>query len=106
MEPKKILESDVLDILFEDRNKEYGAYDLRRSYNKRIGKALIITASVALLALVGSVLASSMKSDGPKKAKITEVTLQDIKQEEKKIEPPPPPPPKQEPPKVEMKQFT
>jgi periplasmic protein TonB len=106
MEANKILSADVLDIIFEDRNKDYGAYDLRKSYNKRIIRALVITGSVALLALLGSVLASTMKSSGPKKAKITEVTLQDIKQEEKKIEPPPPPPPKQEPPKVEMKQFT
>jgi protein TonB len=106
MEANKILSADVLDIIFEDRNKDYGAYDLRKSYNKRIIRALIITGTVALLALLGSVLASTMKSSGPKKAKITEVTLQDIKQEEKKIEPPPPPPPKQEPPKVEMKQFT
>ena len=106
MEANKILSADLLDIVFEDRNKDYGAYELRRSYNKRITRALVITASVALLALLGSVLASSMKSSGPKKAKISEVTLQDIKQEEKKIEPPPPPPPKQEPPKVEMKQFT
>jgi protein TonB len=106
MEANKILTADLLDIVFEDRNKEYGAYELRRSYNKRIARALIITASVALLALLGSVLASSMKSSGPTKFKNTEVTLQNIKQEEKIIEPPPPPPPKQEPPKVEMKQFT
>jgi protein TonB len=39
MEPNKILQSDVLDILFEDRNKEYGAYELRRKYNKRITMA-------------------------------------------------------------------
>ncbi len=107
MEPNKILQSDLLDIVFEDRNKESGAYELRRSYNKRIGRALIITASVALLALLGTVLANTMKSTGPKKVKMTDVTLQDIKQEEKKIEPPPPPPPpKPDPPKVEMKQFT
>jgi protein TonB len=107
MEPNKILQSDLLDIVFEDRNKEYGAYELRRSYNKRIGRALIITASIAALAFLGSVLANTMQSSGPKKVKMTDVTLQDIKQEEKKIEPPPPPPPpKPDPPKVEMKQFT
>ncbi len=106
MEANKILSADLLDILFEGKNKDYGAYDLRRTYNKRIIRALIITASVALLALLGSVLASNMKNKSDKKVKISEVTLQDIKQEEKKIEPPPPPPPKQEPPKVEMKQFT
>jgi protein TonB len=107
MEANKILSADVLDILFEGRNKDYGAYDLRRTYNRRIGRALIITAAIALLALLGSILASSGNTGGKKKVKQQEVNLQDIKQEEKKIEPPPPPPPKQpDPPKVEMKQFT
>ena len=106
MEANKILSADILDLLFEGKNKDYGAYDLRKTYNKRIIRALIITASIALLALLGSVLASSMNNNGKNKVKINEVTLQDIKQEEKKIEPPPPPPPKQDPPKVEMKQFT
>jgi len=106
MEANKILSADVLDILFEGKNKDYGAYDLRKTYNKRILRALLITAAVALLALLGSILASNAKGTGKSKKKITEVNLADIKQEEKKIEPPPPPPPKQEPPKVEMKQFT
>jgi len=29
MEAKQILKSDLLDILFEGKNKEYGAYELR-----------------------------------------------------------------------------
>jgi len=106
MEANKILSADILDLLFENRNKDYGAYDLRKTYNRRITRALIITASVALLAIGGSILASSLDSSNNKKVKINEMTLQDIKQEEEKKEPPPPPPPKQEPPKVEMKQFT
>ncbi len=106
MEANKILSADILDLIFEDRNKAYGAYDLRKTYNRRIARALIITASIALLAVLGSVLASNFKGSGKEKVKISEVTLQNIKEEEKKIEPPPPPPPKQEPPKVEMKQFT
>src|SRR6266550_1613676 len=106
MEANKILSADVLDLIFEDRNKDYGAYDLRKTYNRRISRALIITASLAILALVGSVLASTLNSNNNKKLKMQEITLQDIKQEEEKKEPPPPPPPKQEPPKVEMKQFT
>ena len=106
MEPNKILQADLLDIVFEDRNKDYGAYELRRSYNKRIGRALIITASIAALAFLGSVLANNMGGTTKQKVKMTDVTLQDIKQEEKKIETPPaPPPPKPDPPKVEMKQF-
>jgi len=108
MEANKILSADVLDLVFEGRNKDYGAYDLRKTYNRRITRALIITASVAVLALGGSFLASAMKGKEDKKVKMNEMTIQDVKQEEKKEPPPPPPPPppKQEPPKVEMKQFT
>lgn len=108
MEANKILSADLLDIVFEGRNKEYGAYELRRTYNRRITRALIITASVAGLALLGSVISSQMKNSKDNRVKQSEMTIQDVKQEEKKEPPPPPPPPppKQEPPKVEMKQFT
>lgn len=107
MEANKILSSDVLDLIFEDRNKEYGAYQLRKTYNKRIMMALIITASVALLALLGSVLASTLKSNDDDKVEIREVTIEEIKPEEELKELPPPPPPKPpDPPKIEMKQFT
>ncbi len=106
MEANKILSADILDLIFEDKNKDYGAYHLRKTYNKRITRALIITASVALLAIGGSLLASNLKSSDDKKVKMQEITLTEVKQEEKKIIPPPPPPPKVEPPKVEMKQFT
>jgi len=108
MEANKILSADLLDLIFEGKNKEYGAYYLRKTYNSRITRALIITASVAALALIASILATVMKSDKDKKVALQEMTIQDVKQEEKKEPPPPPPPPppKQEPPKVEMKQFT
>lgn len=106
MEANKILSADLLDIVFDGKNKDYGAYDLRKTYNKRIVRALIITAAVALLALLGSVLASNGNND-KNKVKISEVNLAEIKQEEKKIETPPPPPPKPpDPPKVKMEQFT
>src|SRR5688572_26508314 len=107
METNKILSADVLDIVFEGRNKDYGAYELRRSYNKRIGRALIITGSIAALALIGSYLSSAMSSDD-KDFKIDEVNIQNIqeKKDEPPPPPPPPPPPKPDPPKVEMKQFT
>ena len=106
MEPNKILSADILDLVFEGRNKEYGAYDLRKTYKRRLGRALLITSAIAILALGGSLLASAKKSN--KNLKMQEMTIQDLKQDEKKEPPPPPPPPppKQEPPKVEMKQFT
>ena len=40
MKPELILKADMLDILFENRNKEYGAYPLRRDYNGRLCAAL------------------------------------------------------------------
>ncbi|MFY8127056.1 MAG: energy transducer TonB [Chitinophagaceae bacterium] len=39
MKPENILKSDYLDILFENKNKDYGAYDLRKTYPKRLLKS-------------------------------------------------------------------
>src|SRR6201986_576292 len=41
MEINKILNADILDIIIEGKNKEYGAYDLRKTYNRRLWKAII-----------------------------------------------------------------
>jgi len=85
MKPEKIMESDVLDIIFENRNKEYGAYELRRNYNTRIGKALGITAMV----VVAFGLMQSFKVP-VKKGKITDLIIEadvriaDVKPEEEK----------------------
>lgn len=49
MEANSILTANILDILFDGRNKEYGAYDLRKTYEKRIGFALGITIIVILI---------------------------------------------------------
>src|SRR5258708_36860647 len=53
MEIQQIPRADLLDILFEGRNKDYGAYDLRKTYNGRLTKALMLTGAVCL-ALIGS----------------------------------------------------
>jgi len=49
MLPEKILQSDVLDILFENMNKEYGAYELRRFYHNRLYKAMGVTILLSLM---------------------------------------------------------
>ncbi len=106
MDINKILNADILDIIFEGRNKEYGAYDLRKTYNKRLWVAIISMVALLLLLFVGYLVAGVI-NNGPKKQAMTvqDVQLEDVK-EEKKNEPPPPPPPKVEPPKVEMAKFT
>jgi protein TonB len=108
MEINKILSADVLDIIFEGRNKDYGAYQLRKTYNRRLMTALIVTASVILLSFGGYILSTLFDKDDSKQDMVVQdVQLEEIKQEEKKEEPPPPPPPKPpEPPKVEMAKFT
>ena len=42
MNSNPILKSDILDIIFEKRNKEYGAYILRKFYDNRLKRALVI----------------------------------------------------------------
>lgn len=107
MEANQILKSDLLDLLFEDRNKAYGAYELRRSYSKRIRNALLITFAALVLIFLAAFVSQRVNTDEGKTVQVQDLTLEEIKQEEKKEEPPPPPPPpKVEPPKVEMTKFT
>jgi len=108
MEANKILSADVLDIIFEGRNKDYGAYDLRKTYNKRLITSLLVVAAICLLLFLGYLGSSLLEKNAEKNAVVVQdVQLEEIKQEEKKEEPPPPPPPKPpEPPKVEMAKFT
>ncbi len=64
METNKILSVDLIDILFDGRNKTYGAYELRKTYSKRINRALVITISAAALICGSAILANSSKKNG------------------------------------------
>ena len=48
MLPDKILQSDMLDILFENKNKAYGAYALRKSFNKTMASSIGVTLFIAM----------------------------------------------------------
>lgn len=106
MDVNKILSTDLLDLIFEGRNKEYGAYELRKQYNRRLTKALVITFGSLILIFLTSFLVNVAKEMNKGKVDVQEVQLADIKQEEKNEPPPPPPPKPPEPPKVEMAKFT
>ncbi|HVG41821.1 MAG TPA: hypothetical protein VM888_09440, partial [Chitinophagaceae bacterium] len=106
MEANKILGADILDLLFEDRNKAYGAYELRKTYNRRIMIALGITGAIFLIILLGSILSDTLASSADDKLNVRDVVVEDLKQKEPEPELPPPPPPKQEPPPVETVKFT
>jgi len=105
MELNKILSADILDILFDGRNKDYGAYDLRKTYNKRIKFSMGGMILICVLMLVGSLIANSTKKSKTELV-VADVSLENVKEEKKPEPPPPPPPPKQEPPKVEITKFT
>lgn len=72
MEKNLILKTDILDIIFEKRNKLYGAYDLRKFYPHRLKLALgfmfIIAISFSAFTFI------------PKKEKEVVVKVYDIKE--------------------------
>jgi periplasmic protein TonB len=51
MEPNDMLYADPLDILFENRNKSYGAYPLRKYYAQRLYISMGVTLSIVALGI-------------------------------------------------------
>jgi periplasmic protein TonB len=108
MEATKILNADILDLLFDGRNKAYGAYNLRKTYNMRITAALMITTGIAAFLFLMSFVANSLEGTKKTVLEIPDVVLVEIPQEEpEEITPPPPPLPQhQQAQQVEMTRFT
>lgn len=105
MEPNKILQSDILDIIFEDRNKSYGAYELRKGYSGRLTKALIITGSILLLIFIGTILTNFINDNSKKTVDVVDTQMAEIKTDEPPPPPPPPPPVPPPPPEIKQVQF-
>jgi len=105
MDAKEILRASQLDILFDGKNKAYGAYALRKTYNKRIELAMLGTSIIVLLFVGGTLLTKSKHSAPPVIFETTPVHLSAMKKpaEKPKVIPPPP---AAEPPKLEMAQLT
>jgi protein TonB len=88
-----------IDIVFEGRNKAYGAYELRQENSKTSVRALLIGAVVFILAvsapLIYNLIPDMSTDDANLDQKIVTIKLppKDIP---KDIPPPPPPPPKQD----------
>ena len=102
MTNKEILQADLLDILFEHRNKLYGAYALRKSYAHRLGLALGVALSIVLLFVFMSFINKNKSTEGrnkkdPDAFQFTQIDLS--KPDEPK---PPEPKPEIKPPKAEV----
>jgi len=86
------------DIVFANRNKEYGAYDLRRKYSRTMTISMAIGLVIVLLAVIIPYIKA--KNIAQIKARdANEIIAQmanDINQEEAAPPPPPPPPPPSE----------
>lgn len=108
MDVNKILSADLLDIIFDGRNKEYGAYELRKSYNKRLMIALIAMVVLSSLIFISALVADKVKDKKAVMAQVEDVQLSEVKERNEPPPPPPPPPPPKppEPPKVEIAKFT
>jgi len=94
MEPDKILSASILDLVFDGRNKDYGAYELRFTYPRRVKKSLIAVFVVAAIAMAGAALANSFKTKEVGRVVTTVYSIPDLPPQEKKIPPPEPPKPK------------
>lgn len=107
MEKSNILNADVLDILFDGRNKEYGAYDLRRTYNKRMVTSITVMLSTVCIVSMSFAFAGK-KTDDDTPYMTKDIELASVETPKKPIEVPPPPAPKSPAPPshIEMKQFT
>jgi protein TonB len=108
MDPKQILNSSYLDILFEGKNKKYGGYELRKKYPRRAAVAGLL----AILA-VGGVFGAMLIKPKPKDDGIyndvpvvTEMQNLEPPPPLKENEPPPPPPPAAPPPMKPTVKFT
>src|SRR5690348_1504466 len=94
------------DLVFENRNKEYGAYQIRKNYEKLIATAMLYTLAIIVLGVGVPLIVNyiSEKVGANKKVMSEEVTLAEPPPIDKTIPPPPPviPPP----PVVQTIKFT
>ncbi|MCA0333128.1 MAG: energy transducer TonB [Bacteroidetes bacterium] len=101
MKREEILRADMLDILFEGRNKAYGAYDLRKRYPKFVARAILITVVLTVAILSYSFIKNKLAGFFPDKPIEVEANITNLEapppMEENEPPPPeqtaPPPPP-------------
>lgn len=102
MENAPVLRNTMDDIVFEGRNKSYGAYLLRKVYNKHMNRATIAGILLFVLAICTPLIARYIKGKFPandENLELREVTLAEPPPIDPK-KPPPPPPPKVDPPPI------
>lgn len=96
------------EIVFENRNKTYGAYNLRKVYPRNLTKAFVLGTVIFCVGAITPFVVMKIKQMNAVEKQEVNANLIDILPEEtiieqpKEEEPPPPPPPPKEEPKVEV----
>src|SRR4030095_12780617 len=93
MDAQKILTADLDDLVFEGRNKAYGAYELRKKYGRSIILALIISVGLYVVAFTAPYILSLL-NPAPKEAPKKEIKYTELSEPppiDKNVPPPPPP---------------
>jgi protein TonB len=94
MAKEKITAPAFDDIVFENRNKEYGAYSLRKKYNRNVVIALIIGILILGTAVIAPYLNAKAAENKAKKAeRQVEIKMENLDHPAEQVAPPPPPPP-------------
>jgi protein TonB len=106
MQTSNILSAPLIDIIFDGRNKDYGAYELRKKYNQRIGRALLITGIITFLAVGSAVLAGSLKKNENNYRISGGIEIKSIDDEKKLEKPPELEKPKPQKPEVQTERLT
>jgi protein TonB len=94
MKTEQILKSDVLDIIFENRNKSYGAYALRKFYDNRLMKSVAVMLVVVVVLSAFTLMPEKGGDYTVTNIQITDTELGRAKPKEKPQDPVKPPPPK------------
>jgi protein TonB len=100
-----ILKPEWIDVVFTNRNKAYGAYELRKDNPRNTNKALIIGVILFVFLISLKTIINKIEGFIPKaqeKVKVTDVVLQPPPPVDQTKKPPPPPP---EPPKPKVDQV-
>jgi periplasmic protein TonB len=94
---------DFDDILFESRNKEYGAYQLRKKYNRAVITGILISTLIVCAAVIIPALKNNSKEYNiAGSGKFVQVEMEKLPPPEELIYiPPPSPPEKTEPHEIE-----
>lgn len=85
------------DIVFENRNREYGAYKLRKNYNRNVMISLMVAMLIFGTAVILPFLNARAQETREKRSEtMVEIKMENLDQPVEQIAPPTPPPPPEE----------